>query len=710
MGDTEINGCYAPEKQLWGKTIMHLNHLRYLAMAAALLAAMPTWGQSHSTEPLEEEVYTYGEQGKTDTATKLELTVFETPQTVTSISRAQLDDFALDTINDVLDYTPGVTVEEVETDRTYYTARGFDIVNFQYDGVGIPFISGINLGQQDTAIYEKVEVVKGAAGLITGLANPSATINYVRKRPTEELKMAAGLSLGEWNSRRIDADVSGSLSSNIRGRAVVAYDDAESYLDRHEDETQLAYGIVEFDLSASTLLTIGHSYDNSHSTGVLWGALPLVYSDGTQTDYDVSTSNAPEWTFADATQNQTFAELTQTINDHWAFNAIYTRNESEYESELFYVYGTPDPADETGLNGWASAYNRDEEQDNIDAFFSGLFMFAGREHQIVVGYSHSKTQLNETSYSDLQNGFPVLGSDWAEGNTPPLNFNSHDPANQASNIKVKQEAYYLATRFNILDKLSLLLGARNNDIEQRGTSYGGEANADGKKTVPYYGITYQIIDDIMLYGSYSEVFKQQTWVNAELRPLGPTLGESSEIGVKKSFNDERAVLTLALFNSDQSNFGEFVGRNENSIAIYTPRAYESQGYEIELTGEFMEGLNIGAGYTDVEVEDEQGNTVRPFVPSKLIKLSASYRLPVIPDLKIGGVIKWQDEITTAGDLVKQDAYTLVDLAAQYQLLENLSVSLNIENIADEKYLNSLYWDQAYYGAPRNVKAAVRWKF
>ena len=200
--------------------------VKSLVVTSALVIT-PAFAQQTSEKPLE-EVYVYGEQGTTDTATKLNLSLFETPQTVTAISRVQLEEFSLTTINDVLEYTPGVTVEEVETDRSYYTARGFDIVNFQYDGVGIPFISGLNLGQQDTAIYEKVEVVKGAAGLITGLANPSATINYVRKRPTEGFQADLGLNLGEWHGRRIEGDVSGSFSDNVRGRLVAVYDSSES--------------------------------------------------------------------------------------------------------------------------------------------------------------------------------------------------------------------------------------------------------------------------------------------------------------------------------------------------------------------------------------------------------------------------------------------------------------------------------------------------
>ncbi len=121
--------------------------------------------------------------------------------------------------------------------------------------------------------------------------------------------MGAGLSAGKWNKYRVDGDVSGALSSNVRARLVVASEDGESYLDRHEDHTDLLYGIVEADVSETTLLTAGHSYNKSASDGVLWGALPLRYSDGSRTDYDISTSTAPDWTYADTTQRQTFVEL-----------------------------------------------------------------------------------------------------------------------------------------------------------------------------------------------------------------------------------------------------------------------------------------------------------------------------------------------------------------------------------------------------------------
>ncbi len=668
-----------------------------------------------------EVVYAYGETGKTDTATKLNLTVRETPQNITTMSLGQIEDFNLTKVNKALDYAPGVTVEEIETNRTYYTARGFDIVNFQYDGVGAPFVSGINLGQQDTATYEKIEVIKGAAGLITGVANPSATVNYVRKRPTEEFQGSAALTLGQWNNRRLEGDVSGSLSDSVRGRAVVVADQGDSYLDRYSDNTKLGYGIIEADLTDSTQLSLGYKVDKNQSDGVLWGALPLVYSDGSRTDYDVSTSTATDWTFANTTQKQAFVELNQDINYDWSAHLVFTRSQYDYESELFYVYGTPNADTEVGLYGYASAYDRKEVQRNLEAYLSGNLMIGEQEHQIVAGISNTTITVDEASYYNYTDGYPVLGGDWMDGNTPAMDFPDHNPATGTTDLEITMRSVYLATRWNLSDSLSILAGARTNDIEQKGVSYGGDADTDANKTTPYLGATYDLTEDTTLYGSYSEVFKQQTFVNAELRPLGAVEGDATEFGVKHSLNDGLASISAGVFSSSQSNFGVFVGRNDAGIALYEPAELDSQGFEIELAGEVADNLNLSAGFSSFEITDKDGEKARTFLPTKTLDISGSYALPAIEGLKIGAVLSWQNAIKTEGSYtntdgqaatttIKQDAYALLDLSAQYQATEALGFSVNVENVTDKKYLNSLYWTQAYYGAPRNISAGVRWDF
>lgn len=202
------------------------------------LSAVKITADSLSDATEKNDSYTTGSMS---TATKLDLSIRETPQSVSVISRTQLDDFHLTTLNDALQNAPGITVERAETDRTYYTARGFDITNFQEDAMGIPLYWGLSTGDTDTSIYDRIEVVRGADGLMAGVGNPSATINKVRKRPTRDFQAAAALSAGSWDDYRIEGDVSGALTEGVRGRTVIAQQNKQSYLNDYAKDLGVGY-------------------------------------------------------------------------------------------------------------------------------------------------------------------------------------------------------------------------------------------------------------------------------------------------------------------------------------------------------------------------------------------------------------------------------------------------------------------------------------
>ncbi|MFP6861687.1 TonB-dependent siderophore receptor, partial [Pseudomonas sp.] len=229
------------------------NHVLAAEDAAVQLDAQTVVGSTADAQP-----DNYKSQ-PSSAATKLDLTPRQTPQSMSTITRAQIDDFQLNSINDVLKFTPGITVEEIETDRTYFTSRGFDITNFQFDGVGIPFSSGGQDGAIDLAPFERIEVLRGANGLMSGSGNPSATVNFVRKRPTYKPQARVDLTAGSWDERRIQADVSGALTDegNIRGRAVYAHENKNSYLDRYSREVNVFYGVLEADMNPDTLFSVG---------------------------------------------------------------------------------------------------------------------------------------------------------------------------------------------------------------------------------------------------------------------------------------------------------------------------------------------------------------------------------------------------------------------------------------------------------------------
>ncbi|HET8816276.1 MAG TPA: TonB-dependent receptor plug domain-containing protein, partial [Pseudidiomarina sp.] len=230
-----------------------------------------------------------------DSASKLNLSIKETPQTVTVITAEKLKDFALNDLNTALENSATINVEQVESDRTYYTSRGFELNNFQVDGLGLPLINSNTHGRMDAALYERIEIVHGANGVMTGVGSPSATVNLVRKKPTSETRGSVNASVSSWNGKRFEGDFSGAFTDSLRGRLVVVGDDRESYLDRYESATQLVYAVMDYAPTDSTLITFGHSEHNSETDGNLWGALTLYYGDGTPTNFDASTNIAADW-------------------------------------------------------------------------------------------------------------------------------------------------------------------------------------------------------------------------------------------------------------------------------------------------------------------------------------------------------------------------------------------------------------------------------
>ena len=162
------------------------------------------------------------------------LTPRETPQTISVTTRQEMNDFALNSIDDVMRHTPGVSVVTYDSERTEYYARGFAIQNFQYDGIPMRRDSAYSAGNtlSDMAIYDRIEVLKGATGLLTGSGDPGATINLIRKKPTRLFQGHAQLGIGSWDNYRSELDASGALNEagTLRGRAVAAYQDKHSYL------------------------------------------------------------------------------------------------------------------------------------------------------------------------------------------------------------------------------------------------------------------------------------------------------------------------------------------------------------------------------------------------------------------------------------------------------------------------------------------------
>jgi outer membrane receptor for ferric coprogen and ferric-rhodotorulic acid len=651
-------------------------------------------------------------------ATGLDLSLRETPQSISVITRSVIDDFQLNSVNDVLSLSPGVIVEKVETDRTYYSARGFDIVNFQVDGIGIPMTYGLVDGDLDTAIYERVEVVRGATGLLSSTGNPSATINFVRKRPTASFQASAGLTLGSWNQKRVDADVSIPLNEagSVRGRLVVAAEDKDSYLDRYHLKKAVFSGIVEADLGDNTLLTAGHTQQANRPKGNNWGALPLWNSDLQPTDYDVSVNTAPAWTYWNADIGQTFVELRHQLDNGWQLRGAVTHKAISSQGRLFYVFGEPDAVTGAGTMAYPSLYDQDNHENIVDLRASGAFTLGGRQHEAVLGASASRASLRAVSRYGQGIGTPLPDLATWDGDYPIPAF---DAAVDGSRFVDRQQNLYGAVRLRPADAWQVLVGANATWIDSEGVSYGAPRAKSENKVTPYVGVVYDLTPTLSAYGSYAGIFLPQTELGAGLVRLDPAEGRNLEVGLKAEWLDKQLLGTVALFKSRQNNLAAYAGTENDSngipVSIYREVDTRSHGVELELVGAVARDVKLSAGYTWLQVEDEAGDATRTFIPRQLLRVAGTWQ--ALEPLKLGASLSWQSGISRRDEarpgrfvVTRQPAYALLDLMARYEFNKHWSATLNLANVTDEKYFTSLYWSQSYYGAPRSASVSVDWKF
>lgn len=649
---------------------------------------------------------------RTTTATKLDLTPRETPQSVSVVTRAQMDDFGLTNVNDLLSSTTGVTVERVETDRTYFSVRGFDVSNFQLDGIGLPFATGDQMGDLDTAFYERVEVLRGANGLMSSTGNPSATVNFVRKRPTADFRAAAGVTLGSWNDRRVDGDLSTALNAagTVRARLTAASQTRDSYLDRYSLEKNLVAGVVEADVAPGTVLTLGHAEQHNRPNSPMWGALPLFDGNGASTDFPRSANTAAEWAYWNTDDTQTFAQLARELAGGWKLNAVAMRRVIRSDAEIFYVYGTPDPATGGGLFSYPSKYHHKERQTLADVYASGPFTLGGRRHDLVVGMNWAKSD-NDLHSSDDDVGVPLTVDEVLAGSFPRPAFDAGETG--FADFHDRRTSLYAAARFNPSDALKLITGANVTRATSEGVQY-GEVHRYGKtKTTPYVGATYDLHPNVSLYASYATIFNPQYKLDRTNATLPPIEGSNAEIGVKSEWMDKRLQASFALFRTRQDNTAEY-DTFINGHSAYKPVHAQSEGFELDLAGRLAPGWEASAGYTQLSIEDRQtGLAAREYVPRKLLRLSTTWRPAALSRLKLGASLKWQDDTRRdqgSGVITRQPAYALLDLMARYDFSRRLSATVNLNNVTDRKYLTSLYWAQAYYGAPRNVTVSLNWQY
>lgn len=657
--------------------------------------------------------------GAIATATRMVLTPRQTPQSISVITRQVMDDFNLTTIDQVMQHTPGISIVTYDSERTEYYARGFAIQNFQYDGIPMMRDSSYSAGNtlSDMAIYDRIEVLKGATGLLTGSGTPGATINLIRKKPTRDLAGHVQLGAGRWDTYRGEVDVGGPIndSGSLRARGVAAYEDRGSNLDRYSRQASVFYGLLEADLTPDTLLTVGGDKQDNKPEASTWGGIPLLNSQGGFNAMPRSFNNGADWSHWDQYTRTGFATLDHAFANGWVAKLQYNHQVNGYDANLgAAASGFPDPADGSGVKMWIGQYIGRTTSDAFDGFVDGPFQLAGREHELVVGASSARRHWKNKGWFDLPD-YRLDVDDYYRwiGDVPRPQWGS---VPDFTNDEVTRErGAYAAARWNLRDELKLITGGRWSwyrnevaDLDESGVF------------VPYVGAVYDLDEHWSLYASYTSIFSPQSLQDERGRVLDPLEGDNYEIGAKAEFFDGRLNASAAVFRLEQDNFGIESGglTPTGGVAYKAAQGVKTEGYEVEVSGRIAEGWQLQGGYSH-HVSRQQGARVQTLTPANEFTLYASYQPGGrLKGLTLGGGARWQDqtwgEIATPSGVPQRHTakdYWVLDASARYQFDERLSASLTVNNLLDKKYYTIFSWYSTYtWGMPRNVSLNVTYRF
>ncbi|WP_418179682.1 TonB-dependent siderophore receptor [Aliarcobacter lanthieri] len=667
---------------------------------------------------------------ETSSSTKLDLSLKETPQSISVITQQQIEDQNLQDINDVLLQTPGVSVTQMGQKTSgfnNYYARGMQITNVQRDGVPTSiksFGTPESMGLENSALYERVEVTRGSTGLTNGSGNPSASINYVRKKPTKDFQGNAKISYGSWDNYRGTIDISGGLNSNdsIRGKLVASYADGDNQQDRYHSKNSLVYGALDFDLSDNTLLTTSLSHQKVKADNVAVHHFnPLDKNGNPQNIFGRHDNPAADWTYTDTEKTNFSLGLEHYFNDDWKAVANYSFSKSKTD-RLVGLSRTVVNTNTGNIEGMALRAENSPEVHSIDLYTTGNIKAFNREHKLSFGINGYSLKSDDPSFTVK---FPSTGN--ANITVPYQGWNGkvEKPIiteNGRNKVDEKEIGAFAALNIELSDPLHFIIGARVTNFERVNNK--GKVDNNGKSTektqkhngefIPYAGLVYDINENFTTYASYTSIFNP-TSTNKDVSGnyLDPEEGNTVEFGLKSEFYDGKLNSSIAYFITKQNNFA--IKTNplqltpDGDDAFTTTDGAKIKGYDLTIGGEILPNWNMSGGYTYTDAKKDGERLNSGFVPKQTFKLFTSYKYN---KFTLGGGVNWQSEINAlnrnANKNIKQKAYAVVNAMAKYEVKKDFDVILNVNNLFDKEY--RYYPGEGGYGDERNYTLSLNYKF
>ena len=654
--------------------------------------------------------------GSSTAGSRFATDVREVPQTITVIGREQLDDQNLNTVEEALNWHPGITVATGDLYSASFYARGHEIFNYSVDGAVRP-LQSIYGSAPDLFFFDRVEVLSGPAGLLNGAGEPGAAINLGRKRAQRDFMVSGSGFAGRWEAFRGEADLNVPLTEDGRARArVAAFGETEdSFVDVVDESRGGAYATTEFDIGESTTFSLGGLYERFEVTR--FAGLP-AFTDGTLLDVDRSTFIGADFNEFRRDAADFFGELEHAFDDGAQLRLHARVWTADHVMHSIFAGSGVDPA--TGnfsLTEFGRRY--DETSGWVDVSYAQPFEIAGLESEVTLG-------------GDLRRSSQEMRQQLASAGTANIdNFDSS--AFTQSNFtypgccgptvnnetEIVEYGAFVQGKVEVFDGFTLLGGGRVTSYENETTNmFSGASStleANGEIT-PYAGITYDFLDNFTAYASYTGIFQPQDETEVSGDPLDPREGEQFEIGLKSSLFDDRLTGQISFYHLEDSN--RAVDDPSNPGFSVNSGEVRTRGIDVQIAGKPIPEVDLVVGYafTDTKIEEDPTAAFGSLTPEHSFRAWGKYSILNGPldGLSFGaGVRAVSDFFSVAqGVKIEADGYAVVDAQIAYEFNENFSASLTASNLFDETYYQRVgYPGRAnFYGEPFNVLFRVNAKF
>ncbi|NHZ64554.1 TonB-dependent siderophore receptor [Massilia genomosp. 1] len=656
---------------------------------------------------------------------KGELALKDMPQSVSVLTREQMDDQGLTDLMDAANSVTGVVGVKGVGQGMVINARGFQIDSWQYDGVPIPrntYVLG-NWGTEGLAYFDRIEVLRGAAGLLQGTGSPGGAVNLVRKRGQAERTVALSAKAGSWNHAGAQLDAGGPLNEagTLRARVVADLDRADSFIDYVWERNRALYAALDYDISADTTLGLAVSQTDKRSRPMVRG-LPR-YPDGTDIGLARSTFVGAGWNRAEIGQTTVYADLSHRFNANWRVKAAAVHMDESNSSVHQRMHGAV-ATDGSGLTyaDWATDFN--SAKLGADVYLNGAFDAAGMRHDVMLGANYSKYTSNDRYARTFNPGGNIFKIDhdraWVDFDI----LQARNNGGTYASYDVRQKGVYGSWRARVGEALTVIGGVRVSWYDElyavRRDNERNTVTASGKVT-PYAGLVYALDKQWSAYASYTDVFETQSARSVSGQMLEPIIGSNVELGVKGELMDGRVNTSLAVFRYDHKN--RAVADYAAGFACdgwYCSKAsgkVRSQGVEAEASGEVLPGLQLAAGYTWnptklLEDADNKGKIFSQWTPKHMLRAWSRYQLAGDWNkLSVGAGFSAQSNSIGYERTFKVPGYTVWNARLAYQLNPQLALALNVNNLFDKRYYIPAF-NQADgnndYGSPRSVMFSIKY--